>query len=132
MSDDRTSRAPLLATFRSLRHRNYRLYFLGQMVSLIGTWMQGTVLAWLAFELTKQSKWPALIAAVQMLPTMLLGAWAGAIADRWPKRDVLVCTQAGLGILAALLAGLVALGSPEPWQLLAVSTASGIVLAIDL
>jgi MFS family permease len=132
MSDARTSSPPLLATFRSLRHRNYRLYFLGQMVSLIGTWMQTTVLAWLAYELTHQSKWPALLAAVQMLPTMLLGAWAGAIADRWPKRSVLLFTQAGLGVLATLLAGLVALDRPEPWQLLAISAASGIVLAIDL
>jgi MFS family permease len=130
MSDDR---APLLfATFRSLRHRNYRLYFFGQIISLIGTWMQTTVLAWLAYDLTKQSKWPALIAAAQMLPTMVLGAWAGSIADRWPKRQVLLFTQAGLGMLAAVLTGLILVGRPDPWQLLAISTAAGIVLAIDL
>jgi MFS family permease len=69
---------------------------------------------------------------VQMLPTMLLGAWAGSIADRWPKRHVLLATQAGLGLLAVLLAALVAMGRPEPWQLLAISAVSGIVLAIDL
>jgi MFS family permease len=123
---------PWAATFRSLRHRNYRLYFIGQMVSLIGTWMQTTVLAWLAFDLTKESKWPSFLTAAQVLPTLLLGAWAGTIADRWPKRLVLMFTQAGLAILAALLAVLVWFGRPDVWLLLAITTASGIVIAVDL
>ena len=63
----------LLSTFRSLRHRNYRLYFFGQLISLLGTWMQNTALSWLAYEITGQSKWPAFISAAQILPTFLLG-----------------------------------------------------------
>src|SRR6516165_1718791 len=63
----------LNATFRALRHRNYRLYFFGQLVSLTGTWMQTTALTWLAFEITLQSKWVSLVTVAQILPTFLLG-----------------------------------------------------------
>src|SRR5215470_2723733 len=72
--------------FRALRHRNYRLYFLGQLVSLTGSWVQSTALMWLAYLLTRQSEWPALISTAQILPTFLLGAWGGALADRVSKR----------------------------------------------
>src|SRR2546429_3487578 len=82
-------------TFRSLRHRNYRLYFFGQLISLTGSWVQTTALMWLVYELTQQSMWAALIAAAQVLPTFLLGAWGGALADRWPKRHLIFLTQAG-------------------------------------
>src|SRR6516165_10488982 len=95
------------ATFRSLRHRNYRLYFIGQVVSLTGSWMQTTALMWLAFHLTHQSKWPALIVAAQVLPTFFFGAWMGALADRWPKRSLILVTQSALLALALVLAGLV-------------------------
>src|SRR6266852_1899051 len=75
----------LPATFRSLRHRNYRLYFFGQLISLLGLWVQMTALMWLTHELTGQSKWVALVSAAQIVPTFLLGAWGGALADRWSK-----------------------------------------------
>src|SRR6266446_4958628 len=84
-----SSRRLVLTTFRSLRHRNYRLYFFGQLVSLVGTWMQTTALTWLAFEISGESKWPAFINAAQILPTFLLGPWGGALADRWPKRPLI-------------------------------------------
>src|SRR6516164_4958041 len=68
-----TGPAPRLAIapFRSLEHRNYRLYFFGQLISLTGTWMQTAALAWLAFELTQTSTWPALISAAGWIPTFL-------------------------------------------------------------
>src|SRR5947199_7696481 len=78
--------------FRALRHRNYRLYFFGQLVSLTGSWVQTTALMWLAYELTKQSRWPALISAVQVLPTVVLGLWGGHVADRWPRRALIFST----------------------------------------
>ena len=72
-----------LSTFSALKHRNYRLYFLGQMVSLVGSWVQTTALMSLAYKLgDKQPSWPATIAAAQLLPTLLLGAWAGTLVDR--------------------------------------------------
>jgi MFS family permease len=120
------------ATFRSLRHRNYRLYFFGQLVSLLGSWMQTTALMWLAYELTRQNKWPAWIAAGQLIPTFLLGAWGGALADRWPKRALLFATQSALLILAVMLAGMVWAGWGGPWELLVISVVTGLVQAVDL
>jgi MFS family permease len=118
--------------FSALRHRNYRLYFGGQLVSLIGSWVQTTALMWLAYHLTRQSQWPALIATAQILPTFFLGAWGGALADRVSKRALIFTTQAALLVLAVLLGGLVLSGHVTPWQLLAISLAAGVVNAIDL
>jgi MFS family permease len=122
----------LAATFRSLRHRNYRLYFFGQMISLVGTWMQTTVVLWLAFELTHQSKWPSLIVAAGVLPTFLLGPWSGRLADRLPKRWLIFFTQAVYAALAFLLAGLVLFHAVTVWQLLVVTAVTGLVTAVDL
>jgi MFS family permease len=130
-ADLRTKRG-LNGTFRSLRHRNYRFYFFGQMISLVGTWMQTTVVLWLAFELTRQSKWPSLIVAAGVVPTFVFGAWGGSLADRMPKRSLIFVTQAIFTVLAFLLAGLVGFGAITPWLLLAVTAATGIVTAIDL
>src|SRR5207247_6238167 len=127
-----SSRPLVLSTFRSLRHRNYRLYFFGQLVSLVGTWMQTTALSWLAFEISGESKWPAFITAAQILPTFLLGPWGGALADRWPKRPLIFWMQTAFLILALVLAWLVLGGAAQPWQLLIVTAATGLVTAIDL
>jgi MFS family permease len=119
-------------TFRALRHRNYRLYFSGQLVSVIGTWMQTTALMWLAEQLTHQSKWAALILVAQMLPTFLFGAWGGILADRWPKRTLIIVTQTMYMLLAFLLAGLVYADIVVPWQLVLITAAAGLVTAADL
>jgi MFS family permease len=127
-------RAPagLAATFRSLRHRNYRLYFFGQLVSLIGSWMQTTALVWVAFELTHQNKWTGLVSAATLLPTFLFGAWGGALAERLPKRSLLFATQTLFLIQALVLAGLVLSGVVTPTQLFLVTLAGGLVQAVDL
>jgi MFS family permease len=119
-------------TFRALRHRNYRLYFWGQFISVTGSWAQSAALTWLAYDLTRESSWPALVGAMQVLPTFVLGAWGGSLADRWPKRSLIFLAQATLLFLAVLLGGLVLLGYVTPWHLLAVAIAAGIVNAIDL
>src|SRR5438876_9279588 len=85
-----------LATFRALAHRNYRLYFTGQLVSLTGSWVQTAALTWLAYKLTGQSFWPGLIGAAQVVPTLLLGVWGGSLADRWPRRQLIFFTQSSL------------------------------------
>src|SRR5207249_3845212 len=87
---------------------------------------------WLTYELTSQYKWVALVSAAQILPTFLLGAWGGALADRWPKRTLILVTQAAYTVLALLLAGLVFAGAVEPWQLLVISVLNGVVQAVDL
>src|SRR5258708_31954517 len=94
------------STFRALRHPNYRLYFIGQLVSLTGSWVQTAALTWLVYQLTKQSFWPSLIGAAQVLPTLLLGVWGGSLADRWPRRQLIFATQAALLMLALVLAAL--------------------------
>src|SRR3954471_19606427 len=92
-----------LGTFRALRHRNYRLYFAGQLVSLTGSWVQTAALTWVAYELTGQNGFTAFVAAAQVVPTLLLGVWGGGLADRWPRRALIFATQALLLALAALL-----------------------------
>jgi MFS family permease len=129
----RTSSRPWrLETFRALRHRNYRLYFIGQWISLTGSWLQSAALAWLAYELTGQSRWPALVGAAGILPTLVLGVWGGGLADRWPKRQLIFCCQAALLVLALVLAGVVACGAATPWNLLAIALCCGVVNAVDL
>jgi MFS family permease len=119
------------ATFRALRHRNYRLYFLGQLVSLTGTWMQTPALMWLAYQLRGESRWPAWIAASQFIPTFLLGFWGGTLADRLPKRPLLFATQTCLMLLPLVLVQLVLHEVADPWPYLLVSTCTGLVLAVD-
>ncbi len=122
-----------LTTFSALRHRNYRLYFLGQMVSLVGSWVQTTALMSLAYKLgDKQPSWPATIAAAQLLPTLLLGAWAGTLVDRWPKRGLIFTTQSLQLVIALLLSAYVLFGRPEVWHLLLFALAAGVVNALDL
>jgi MFS family permease len=101
-------------------------------VSLTGSWLQSAALTWLAYDLTGQSRWPALIGAAQVLPTFLLGAWGGSLADRWPRRGLVFTCQALLLALALVLAGLVWAGAATPWNLLAVAVAVGLVNAVDL
>jgi MFS family permease len=119
-------------TFRALRHRNYQLYFSGQFISVTGSWAQSAALTWLAYELTRESIWPSLVGAMQVLPTFVLGVWGGSLADRWPKRPLIFLSQFTLLLLAVLLGVLVLLGQVTPWHLLAIATAAGIVIALDL
>ncbi len=118
-------------TFRALQHRNYRLYFGGQFISLLGTWMQAPALSWLAYELTHQSRWPSWINASQLLPTFVLGFWGGTLADRWPRRGLLFATQMVLLLLPVILVQFVLADVTSPWPFLAVSTLTGLVLAVD-
>ena len=92
------------ATFRSLRYRNYRLFFYGQLVSLVGTWMQSVALGWLVYTITKSPTQIGVVTAVQFLPTLLGSVHGGLIADRFDKRKVLVVTQTALAVQAVVLA----------------------------
>src|SRR5436190_2777278 len=121
-----------MRTFRSLRHPNYRLYFVGQLVSLVGSWTQITALIWLAHEETHQARWPAFLAAVQIGPTFLLGPWGGALADRVPRRGLIVRTQFAFLTCALILLALHLAGQLTVGAMLAVMFAHGVVQAIDL
>ena len=93
----------LLRAFTSLRQRNYRLYWFGQMISLIGSRMQTIGQAWLVLELTHSAWQLGLVGALQFLPVLLFSIFGGVFADRWPKRRVLLVTQAASMIQALLL-----------------------------
>lgn len=118
-------------SLRALGQRNYRLYFFGQLVSMTGSWMQTTALAWVIYDMTHQSRWPAHIATAQILPTFIFGAWGGSLADRWPKRELIFVTQAAALVQALLLFALVGAGVHEPWMMVAVTGLGGLIQAVD-
>src|SRR6201993_1973500 len=80
-------------TFRALRHRNYRLFFWGQLVSLIGTWMQQTAMLWFVYQITNSKLLLGVVAAMGSAPMMLSSVWGGSLADRYPKRSILLANK---------------------------------------
>src|SRR5438552_18609249 len=100
----------LLRAFLALRHRNYRLFWTGQLISLIGTWMQTIGQAWLVLQLTHSAWLLGLVGALQFLPIMLFSLFGGVLADRLPKRTVLLFTQSFAMLQATILWILVATG----------------------
>ena len=106
--------------FRSLRHPNARRFFAGLLVSTIGTWLQITAMSLLVYDLTGRATDLGITVALQFLPMLLLGAWAGAVADRRDKRTMAIITQAGLAVQAVVL-GLIDLAGlasvPVVWAL---------------
>ena len=118
-------------TFRSLRHPNYRRYFLGQLVSLSGTWMQVVAEMWLVLQLTRSGVAVGVAAALQFAPMLIGGAWGGLIADRFPKRKLLIATQTAMAIPALTLLALTATDAIARWMLYLLIFARGAVNAVD-
>jgi MFS family permease len=120
--------------FRALRHRNYRLFFFGQLVSIIGTWMQTTALPLLIIKIAPQNAglWLGINSFVPMLPLIPLALVAGSLADRYPKRTIIVLTQTVLMLQAFALAALTWTGTVQMWQILALTVISGAANAIDM
>ncbi len=118
-------------TFRSLRTRNFRLYFFGQVVSGTGSWMQMVAQAWLVLRLTHSGVALGVTLALQFAPTLLAGAWGGVVADRVDKRKLLVVTAATSAVLALLLGSVTAAGVVEVWMVYALAVALGLVTAVD-
>jgi len=124
-------RSATLATFISLRNRNYRLYFIGQVISVSGTWMQGVAQAWLVLRLSGSGTLLGLVTALQFLPILVAGPWAGVIADRVDKRRLLLATQSVAGILALTLGLLTVTGAVRLWMVFVLALAFGCVVALD-
>ena len=118
-------------TFRSLRERNARVFFLGLAVSQIGTWLQLTAMSTLVYSLTGKATDVGLIIATQFLPTLLLGAWAGAVADRVDRRRMTLITQTLLGGQAVVLAVLDLTDNISLEIIYVLSLAVGIINALD-
>jgi MFS family permease len=119
-------------TFRALRHRNYRLFFWGQLVSLIGTWMQQTAMSWFVYEITNSKFLLGLVAAIGSAPMMLFSIWGGSLADRYPKRSILVMTQAAQMICAFLLAAGAWLGFATPLFIVVIAALNGVAMGFDM
>ncbi len=118
-------------TFSSLRIRNYRYYFAGQSLSLIGTWMQTITQSWLVFVLTHSGTQVGLITAVQTLPILVLGPIGGTIADRFGKYRILFWTQSLAGVQAAVLAAVTLSGHLQLWELYVMAGSLGLINMID-
>ncbi len=125
-------RAVGVRTFRSLRIRNYRLFFFGQLVSVTGTWMQTVAQSWLVLNLTGSGVDLGVTVALQFLPMLLFGMWGGLLADRSDKRRLLIGTQAAGGLLALVLWALVATGTVELWMVYVMAFLLGMVTMVDM
>ncbi len=122
----------LQGTFQSMHVRNFRLFFVGQLISQCGTWMQTIALGWLVVELSHNSGVAVGFAiALQFIPTLLFGVWGGLIADRFDKRTVLLCTQVAMAAVAVLLAVVDLSNVVELWMLYVIVFAFGMALAVD-
>jgi len=119
-------------TFAALAVRNFRLYFIGQLISVSGTWMQSVAQGWLILQITGSSVDLGIAVALQYLPMLFLGSYGGLIADRNEKRRILYFTQSGAGLLALLLGVLVTTHHVHPLTVYAVSLGLGIVNLFDV
>jgi len=118
-------------TFSSLRVFNYRLYFIGQGISLTGTWLQTIAQTWLMLELTNSATMIGLLTATQFLPVLLLGPIGGVIADRFPKRRIIYITQSSALLLALILALLVSTHNVHVWMVFVLAACLGLVNVVD-
>jgi MFS family permease len=119
-------------TFAALRHRNFRLFFCGQLVSLIGSWIQNTAQGWLVYQMTGSKALLGTVAAAGSLPMLVLSAFGGSVADRHSKRAVVLVTQSGMMLLSFVFAALVGSGHIRTWHILTLAAFGGVAMAFDM
>ena len=124
-------RPPVEGTFRSLRHRNFQLYFGGQLISVAGTWMQAVAQAWLVYEISHSDLTLGIVGFASAIPALLVLPWGGVIVDRVPKRALLIITQASAMLLALILAVLAFTHTVQVWHVVALAAGLGLVNAFD-
>jgi MFS family permease len=117
---------------RSLRKRDLRLFFAGQTVSLAGTWMQSVAQSWLVWRLTRSSQALGLVNFLGQLPVFLFGIWAGSLADRIPRRRMVLVTQTNAILQASILAALTLTGAVQPWHVVVLATMLGMTYAFEI
>ena len=116
----------------AFRHRNYRLFFVGQAISLVGTWMQQVAQSWLVLVLTHDPLWLGVVAAAQFIPVMIFGLFAGVLADNLPKRQTLLVTQAIKMCLSVILAIIAVTGYASIPLLILLALIIGTVNSVDM
>jgi len=117
--------------FRALRHKNYRYYWFGQAISVIGSWMQNMAMQWLALELTNSALLLSIVTAIEQVPVMILSLFAGAILDRKQKKRVILVTQSLLLIFAFLLFLITYTHVVQYWHLVVLALIRGVVTTFD-
>ncbi|MDO8805187.1 MAG: MFS transporter [Elusimicrobiota bacterium] len=125
-------RSKLSLMLRAFKYRNYRLFFCGQCISLIGTWMQSVALSWLVYRLTGSTLLLGVTGFASQAPSLLLAPLTGPAADRFDRRKILIFTQILSMLQAMALALLVLSGSPQVWQIIALASAIGVINAFDI
>lgn len=121
----------LAKRFPALESKDYRLWFFGQGISVIGTWLQNTGQSWLVLSITNSSFKLGLLNAVQYLPSLLLSVIIGPFLDIYPKRTILLWTQSLFAVAAAVLAAISFTGTAQYWHVLAIAACTGMLTAID-
>jgi MFS family permease len=125
------ARPTLRQAFASFKYRNYRLWFVGQLASLVGTWMQMTAEGFLVFELTRSPAYLGYVGFASGIPAWLFTLYGGVVSDRMPRRKLLIITQASMMILAFILAALTLVGWIQPWHIVLLAFLLGIANAFD-
>jgi MFS family permease len=118
-------------TFRALQHRNFQLYFAGQLISVAGTWMQIVAQAWLVYQLSHSELMLGVVGFAAAIPSLLISPWGGVVVDRVNKRNLIVVTQAAAMVLAFILAALTFTGLVQVWQIVVLAALMGVVNAFD-
>ncbi len=121
----------IVSSFPAFKSRNYRLYFMGQLISLVGTWLQIVAEGWLVWTLTHSAFFVGLDAAAATIPSLFLSLIGGVIVDRYPKKIILICTQSASMVLAFTLGLLAVTHVVTVWEIIALAFGLGIVNAID-
>lgn len=124
-------RTGLMRAIVALKHRNFRIFWTGQLISLIGTWMQNLAQGWLVLTLTDSPLLLGVVSAVQFTPMLLFSLIAGVIADRLPKRKILILTQSGSAVTALILGLLVLTGKVRYWHVLILAGMLGTINSLD-
>jgi len=118
--------------FSAFQHRNYRLYFSGQLISVTGTWMQTIAQSWLVLTLTSSALLFSVVSVLQFLPVLLLSPIAGVVADRLPKRQLIIVTQSVACLCATTMVTLVVTGRIELWHIYVLAAVLGVNNAFDI
>jgi len=132
MAENKIADSRFRATVRALRHRNFRLFFFGQIISLVGTWMQTVALSWLVYRLTGSSALLGSVNFASQIPVFLLSPAGGLVADRHNRHRVVIATQSASMLLAFALAGLTLFNIMKVWEIFVLSALLGIVNAFDI
>src|SRR5437764_6956298 len=120
------------STTRALKHRNFRLFFIGQIISLIGTWMQTVAQSWLVCRLTGSSALLGSVNFAGQIPVFLLSPAGGVVADRHNRHRIVIATQTASMLLAGVLAALTLSGHIQVWEIFVLSALLGVVNAFDI